>query len=115
MAVGPYIAGVRSFGGAGPSGEQEGRDLLYQTVGYDRVLTLARLGVLCTFGTLDSDYRGELMVALYTTSPEVEYTIGDGDRIAQLVITSLAEVTLEEAAELDETLRGAGGHGSTGR
>lgn len=46
MAVGPYIAGVRSFGGAGPSGEQEGRDLLYQTVGYDRVLTLARLGVL---------------------------------------------------------------------
>ena len=76
---------------------------------------LARLGVLCTFGTLDSDYRGELMVALYTTSPEVEYTISDGDRIAQLVITSLAEVTLEEAPELDETLRGAGGHGSTGR
>ena len=46
MALGPYIAGVHSFGEPGPSGEQEGRDLLYRTVGYDRVLTLARLGVL---------------------------------------------------------------------
>ena len=41
MALGPYIAGVHSFGEPGPSGEQEGRDLLYRTVGYDRVLTLA--------------------------------------------------------------------------
>jgi len=46
MAVGPYLAGARSFGDLGPSGDQEGRDLLYRTGNYDRILTLARLGVL---------------------------------------------------------------------
>lgn len=76
---------------------------------------LARIGVLSTFGTLDADFRGEIMVALYTTSPEVEYTVSDGDRIAQLVVTRLAEVSFEEANELDATTRGVGGHGSTGR
>jgi dUTP pyrophosphatase len=76
---------------------------------------LARQGVLSTFGTLDADYRGELMVALYTTSPDVTYVVHDGDRIAQLVITRLAEPAFEEAEELSETVRGEGGHGSTGR
>jgi dUTP pyrophosphatase len=76
---------------------------------------LAKQGVLSTFGTLDADYRGELMIALYTTGPDVTYVVHDGDRIAQLVITRLAEVTLEEAEELSETPRGQGGHGSTGR
>jgi dUTP pyrophosphatase len=76
---------------------------------------LARQGVLCTFGTLDADYRGELMIALYTTSPEVRYTVRDGDRIAQLVITRLVPVRFEEAGELSPTGRGDGGHGSTGR
>ncbi len=76
---------------------------------------LARQGVLSTFGTLDADYRGELMIALYTTAPGVEYTVHDGDRVAQLVITKLADVQLEEAGHLSETARGAGGHGSTGR
>ncbi len=76
---------------------------------------LARLGVLSTYGTLDADYRGELMIALYTTAPGVAYTVRDGDRIAQLVITQLAEVVFAEAAELSPTARGAGGHGSTGR
>jgi dUTP pyrophosphatase len=76
---------------------------------------LAKQGVLSTFGTLDADYRGELWIALYTTSPTVEYTVHDGDRIAQMVITRLAEVRFEEASELSETARGAGGHGSTGR
>jgi dUTP pyrophosphatase len=76
---------------------------------------LARQGVLSTFGTLDADYRGELMIALYTTSPDVTYVVHDGDRIAQLVITQLAPVGFEEVEELSETARGAGGHGSTGR
>jgi dUTP pyrophosphatase len=76
---------------------------------------LARQGVLSTFGTLDADYRGELMIALYTTSPAVEYTVRDGDRIAQLVIGRLAEVEFEEAESLGETARGERGHGSTGR
>ena len=76
---------------------------------------LARQGVLATYGTLDADYRGELFIALYTTSPHIEYVVRDGDRIAQLVITQLAQVEMIEAAELTETARGAGGHGSTGR
>lgn len=76
---------------------------------------LARQGVLSTFGTLDADYRGELMIALYATSPEVRYTIRNGDRIAQLVLTRLADVEFEAAAELSATARGSGGHGSTGR
>lgn len=76
---------------------------------------LARKGVLCTLGTLDADYRGELMVTLYTVAPDIEHTIHDGDRIAQLVITRLAEVELREAAELSDTVRGEAGHGSTGR
>lgn len=46
MAIGPYLAGARSFGEPGPSGEQEGRDLLYRTGKYDLLLTLARLGML---------------------------------------------------------------------
>jgi dUTP pyrophosphatase len=76
---------------------------------------LARQGVLSTFGTLDADYRGEVMIALYATSPEVRYTVRNGDRIAQLVIARLADVEFEEAEELSATGRGTGGHGSTGR
>jgi dUTP pyrophosphatase len=76
---------------------------------------LARKGVLCTFGTLDADYRGELMVTLYTVAPDIEHTIEDGDRIAQIVFTRLADVELAQAAELSDTARGTGGHGSTGR
>lgn len=76
---------------------------------------LARQGVLATFGTLDADYRGEIMITLHTVAPEIEHTVHDGDRIAQLVVTRLADVSFEEAAELSETARGAGGHGSTGR
>jgi dUTP pyrophosphatase len=76
---------------------------------------LARQGVLSTYGTLDADYRGELMIALYTTAPDVTYVVHDGDRIAQIVISRLAEAVFEEASELSETGRGRGGHGSTGR
>ena len=76
---------------------------------------LARQGVLSTFGTLDADYRGELMVALYTTAPDVTYVVHDGDRIAQIVITRLAEAAFEPSEALSETGRGSGGHGSTGR
>lgn len=76
---------------------------------------LARQGVLATFGTLDADYRGEVMIALYTTAPDITYTVRNGDRIAQLVITRLADVTFAQVEDLSETVRGSGGHGSTGR
>jgi dUTP pyrophosphatase len=76
---------------------------------------LAKRGVLCTYCTLDADYRGELLVTLYAVAPDIEYTIQDGDRIAQLVITRLAPVAFEQSSELPGTDRGEGGHGSTGR
>ena len=76
---------------------------------------LARQGILSTFGTLDADYRGEVMITLYSVSPEISYEVRDGDRIAQLVVTRLADVEFERALVLSETGRGAGGHGSTGR
>jgi dUTP pyrophosphatase len=76
---------------------------------------LARHGVLCTYGTIDADYRGELMVTMYTMALDIEHRVHDGDRIAQIVVSRLAEVAMEEAEELTETERGVGGHGSTGR
>ena len=76
---------------------------------------LARQGILATFGTLDADYRGELMIALYCTAPGVQYTVHDGDRIAQLVVARLADISFEVADHLSDTARGEGGHGSTGR
>ena len=76
---------------------------------------LASKGVLSTLGTLDSDYRGEVFVTLYTTAPDISYIVEHGDRVAQLVITRLADVEFALCEELPETERGAGGHGSTGR
>lgn len=76
---------------------------------------LARQGILSTFGTLDADYRGEVMITLYSVSPDITYQVQHGDRIAQLVVARLEDVEFERALVLSETSRGAGGHGSTGR
>ncbi len=65
-------------------------------------------------GVADSDYRGEYIVALHNDG-EVARTVGSGDRIAQLVIMPFLSVEFCEADELDETQRGAGGFGSTGK
>ena len=65
-------------------------------------------------GVIDSDYRGELRVALYNES-DTDYVIHDGDRIAQLMVLPVVQPTLEFVDALDETERGAGGFGSTGR
>ena len=65
-------------------------------------------------GVIDSDYRGELRVALYNES-DTDYVIHDGDRIAQLMVLPVVQPTLKFVDELDETERGAGGFGSTGR
>ncbi|MEQ8846013.1 MAG: dUTP diphosphatase [Phycisphaerales bacterium] len=64
-------------------------------------------------GTIDADYRGELRVALINLSSEPQ-TIAHGDRIAQLVIAPVAMCEVVVVEELDETVRGAGGFGSTG-
>ena len=65
-------------------------------------------------GVIDSDYRGELRVGLQNSGAE-EYTVQPGDRIAQLAVVPVLQVELEQAETLDETERGAGGLGSTGR
>ena len=65
-------------------------------------------------GVIDSDYRGEIMVALYNQSGEPQ-TVGDGERIAQIVFTPYAAAEFSVADELEETERGEGGFGSTGR
>jgi dUTP pyrophosphatase len=65
-------------------------------------------------GLIDSGYRGELRVLLLNTDREQPFTVEPGDRIAQLVIVAVSAAEPVEA-ELDETLRGAGGFGSTGR
>lgn len=75
---------------------------------------LALQGVLCHFGTVDSDYRGEVKVILHNLSPR-PYAVVRGDRIAQLVFAAVADVQLEAAETLSPTARGAGGLGSTGR
>ena len=65
-------------------------------------------------GVIDSDYRGEIMVGLQN-SGESDYTIQPADRIAQLMITPVVQAQVELVEELDDTDRGAGGFGSTGR
>jgi len=76
---------------------------------------LSLRGVTATFGTIDSDYRGEVMVTLYLLPGTAEYAVQHGDRIAQLVFGRLAQVELREVDDLEETGRGEDGHGSTGR
>ncbi len=75
---------------------------------------LSAKGVMATLGTLDADYRGEVMVTLYCLPDAAPFEVRDGDRIAQLVISRLVPVEWREVETLDETGRGAGGHGSTG-
>lgn len=73
-------------------------------------------GITClnTPGTIDADYRGEIKVILINLSNEPQ-VINDGDRIAQMVFQSVEKVDWELVAVLDETQRGAGGFGHTGK
>lgn len=90
-------------------------------VGYAGLI-YARSGLACKkglapankVGVIDADYRGEIMVALYNHSKEA-VTVESGERIAQLVITPYLTAAFEEVDELEETVRGEGGFGSTGR
>ena len=69
--------------------------------------------VLNTPGTIDADYRGEIMVLLINFSTE-DFVINDGERIAQMVLAKHEQCDFIEVNELDETERGAGGYGHTG-
>jgi dUTP pyrophosphatase len=72
------------------------------------------LTVLNTPGTIDSDYRGEIKVILVNLSPGV-VQINDGERVCQMVINRVEQVCLEQVEALDETGRGEGGFGHTGK
>lgn len=69
--------------------------------------------VLNSPGTIDADYRGEVMVLLVNFS-DTEFVVGDGERIAQMVIARHEQARMMPVEELDETERGAGGYGHTG-
>ena len=69
--------------------------------------------VLNTPGTIDADYRGELMVLLVNFSDK-DFVVNAGERIAQMVVARYEQVNLVEVDDLDETERGAGGYGHTG-
>ena len=70
--------------------------------------------VLNAPGTIDADYRGEIKVPLINHGHD-DFAIARGDRIAQMVVAPVVQVALKPVASLDETARGAGGFGSSGR
>lgn len=69
--------------------------------------------VLNTPGTIDADYRGELMVLLINFS-DTDFVINDGERIAQMVVARHEQIEFQLVDEIDDTERGAGGYGHTG-
>jgi len=71
--------------------------------------------VLNAPGLIDPGYRGEIKVVLLNTDPAEPFEIELGDRVAQLLVLSPGEVVLLAGSELEQTVRGAGGFGSTGR
>ena len=74
----------------------------------------SNISVLNTPGTIDSDYRGEIKVILFNHSDK-NFKIKNNDRIAQMILTPVIKMDLEETNELPESIRGAGGFGSTGK
>ena len=76
---------------------------------------LSLQGVGVAFGTIDSDYRGEVLVTMWVFGSRREHRLRHDDRIAQLVVTPLAELPVVEVEALTPSARGGAGHGSTGR
>ena len=72
------------------------------------------ISILNTPGTIDSDYRGEIKVIVYNHGDN-DFVINNGDRIAQMILSPVIKMELEETSDLPETIRGEGGFGSTGK
>lgn len=70
--------------------------------------------VLNSPGTIDADYRGEIKIILVNISNS-EYVVNDGERIAQMIISKHSSITWNQVDSLEETIRGAGGFGHTGK
>ena len=75
---------------------------------------LSSRGVAVPLGTIDSDYRGEIFVTMYTVGAPGLHVVRHGDRIAQMVAIARTNMSLQVVTTLDDTERGAGGYGSTG-
>jgi dUTP pyrophosphatase len=71
------------------------------------------ISVLNTPGTIDSDYRGEIKIILFNHG-NIDFKINNNDRIAQMILTPVIKMQLDEVEDLPETVRGEGGFGSTG-
>ena len=72
------------------------------------------IGVLNTPGTFDSDYRGELKIILFNHGNK-NFIVNNNDRVAQMILTPILKMELEEVDQLPESIRGLGGFGSTGK
>lgn len=72
------------------------------------------ISVLNTPGTIDSDYRGEIKIIIYNHGGK-DFIVNNGDRIAQMVLSPVVKMELEEKNDLPKTIRGEGGFGSTGK
>jgi len=72
------------------------------------------ISVLNTPGTIDSDYRGEIKVILYNHGND-NFVVNNNDRIAQMILTPVIKMEIQETDNLPETIRGEGGFGSTGK
>tara|TARA_Y100000590_G_scaffold254155_1_gene285457 strand:- start:36 stop:473 length:438 start_codon:yes stop_codon:yes gene_type:complete len=72
------------------------------------------ISVLNAPGTIDSDYRGELKIILFNHGNK-DFIVNNNDRVAQMVLTPVIKMELEEVDQLPETIRGSGGFGSTGK
>ena len=72
-----------------------------------------KVGIMA--GVVDRDYRGGIGVLMFNLSPDEEFRVQCGDRVAQLVLEKICTPPIEEVRELDETVRGSKGYGSTGQ
>ena len=72
------------------------------------------ISILNTPGTIDSDYRGEVKIIIFNHGNH-NFTINNGDRVAQMILAPVFKMDLQEVDDLPETLRGKGGFGSTGK
>lgn len=105
-----------------PVGIYEVCDLYVRTVRDDVGLVYARSGLSCKqglapankVGVIDSDYRGNIMVALYNQSNETRI-VSEGDRIAQIIIQPVEQFGFKVKENLSDTIRGNGGFGSSGK
>ncbi len=80
---------------------------------WDKSSVPSKFGMHCLAGVLDETYRGEILVVMINHSP-APFTFAKGQKIAQLLIQPIAHPEVKEVQELDSTIRGSGGFGSTG-